>query len=337
MRYIVMIIATGIFLSSCKNNNLAPDVSKIPVVLSTERYEKDFFSLDSATLQEGLKKLTAKYPSFQNNFIYTILNVDPRWPADSALNYLKGFIGAYRPVFDSSQKVFADFTPYEKEIKKALQYLKYYFPDYKAPKKIITYIGPLDGFGDILDEEHFIVGLHQHLGKNFSLYGTEWVSQTYPAYITERFTPEYISVNAMKNIISDLYPEKPEDKSLLLQMVEKGKRLYLLQKLLPETQEYKLIGYTVKQLKESYSHEAAIWNLFTQNNFLQIIDNNLIKNYIGESPKTQELGESAPGNIGSFAGWQIVKKYMDKFPDTNLKALMVMDAEKLFNEAKYKP
>jgi len=28
---------------------------------------------------------------------------------------------------------------------------------------------------------------------------------------------------------------------------------------------------------------------------------------------------------------------MDKFPDTNLKALMVMDAEKLFNEAKYKP
>ncbi|HPA23674.1 MAG TPA: hypothetical protein PLU18_10545, partial [Ferruginibacter sp.] len=56
MRYIVMIIATGIFLSSCKNNNLAPDVSKIPVVLSTERYEKDFFSLDSATLQEGLKK-----------------------------------------------------------------------------------------------------------------------------------------------------------------------------------------------------------------------------------------------------------------------------------------
>jgi len=70
-----MIIATGIFLSSCKNNNLAPDVSKIPVVLSTERYEKDFFSLDSATLQEGLKKLTAKYPAFQNNFIYTILNV----------------------------------------------------------------------------------------------------------------------------------------------------------------------------------------------------------------------------------------------------------------------
>ena len=70
---------------------------------------------------------------------------------------------------------------------------------------------------------------------------------------------------------------------------------------------------------------------------LQTIDNNLIKNYIGESPKTQELGESAPGNIGSFAGWQIVKKYMDKYPDTPIKDLMAMDAEKLYNDAKYKP
>lgn len=131
-----MIIATGIFLSSCKNNNHAPDVSKIPVVLSTERYEKDFFSLDSATLQEGLKKLTAKYPSFQNNFIYTILNVDPRWPADSAINYLKGFIGAYRPVFDSSQKVFADFTPYEKEIKKRSSTLNIIFQTIKLQKKL---------------------------------------------------------------------------------------------------------------------------------------------------------------------------------------------------------
>ena len=337
MKYIVIVITLVTLTAGCKNKNKTPDVSNIAITLSTERYENDFFSLDSAQLREGLGKLAIKYPSFHNNFIYTILNVDPRWPLDSATQYIYGFIKAYKPVFDSSQKVFADFSPYEKELKKALQYLNYYFPNYKAPHKIITYIGPLDGYGDILDNEHIVVGLHQHLGKNFSLYSTEWVSQTYPAYISQRFTPGYISINAMKNIISDMYPDKPEDKSLLIQMVEKGKRLYLLQKLLPQKEDYQLIGYTEKQMKESYGHEAAIWNLFTQNNFLQTIDNNLIKNYIGESPKTQELGESAPGNIGSFAGWQIVKKYMDKYPDTPIKDLMAMDAEKLYNDAKYKP
>ena len=134
-----------------------------------------------------------------------------------------------------------------------------------------------------------------------------------------------------------MYPEKKEDASMVVQMVEKGKRLYLLSRLLPYTEEFKLIGYSEKQLKDCYAHEAGIWDLFVQNNFLQTIDNNIIKNYIGEGPKTQELGEASPGNIGSFAGWQIVKKFMEKTPECSLPALMTTDAETIFQKAKYKP
>jgi hypothetical protein len=47
--------------------------------------------------------------------------------------------------------------------------------------------------------------------------------------------------------------------------------------------------------------------LFVQNNYLQMGDNNHIKNYLSEGPKTKELGEKAHSNICSFAGWQIVK------------------------------
>jgi hypothetical protein len=240
-------------------------------------------------------------------------------------------------VFDSSQKIFADFSPYEKQIKTSVQYLHYYFPKYAAPKKVITYIGPLDGYGDILDTDAFIVGLHQHLGSNFSMYKTEMVRTTYPDYISNRFTPDFIPINCMKNVVLDMYPEKIEDKTLVIQMVEKGKRLYILQKLVPYAKEYQLIGYTEKQYKESSQREAVIWDLFVQNNFLQSIDNNVIKNYIGESPKTIELGEASPGNIGSFSGWQIVKKYMDNFPETSLDSLMNTDAETIFQKAKYKP
>ncbi|MGK7600328.1 hypothetical protein ACSRB3_23130, partial [Salmonella enterica] len=70
--------------------------------------------------------------------------------------------------------------------------------------------------------------------------------------------------------------------------------------------------------------------LFVQNNFLQTIDNNIIKNYIGESPKTQELGEASPGNIGAFAGWQIVKKFMEKSDQLSLPEMMETDAETIF-------
>jgi len=36
-------------------------------------------------------------------------------------------------------------------------------------------------------------------------------------------------------------------------------------------------------------------------------------------------------------GWQIVKRYMEKFPDTSLDALLKMDPKQILQESKYKP
>lgn len=337
MRLVFVFIMMACALFSCNNGDKTPDVSNIKIELSTMRFEKDLFTLDTTNFTSKLDLLIARYPSFGENFLATILNTDPTWSADSAANYVHGFITAYKEVYDTAQKVFTDFTPFEKDIKQGLQFVKYYFPKFKEPKKIITYIGPLDGYGDILSDDAIIVGLHHHLGKSFSLYRSQIVQETYPEYISNRFEPDYIAVNCMKNILNDLYPERMEDKPLVQQMVEKGKRLFVLSNLLPKTEEYKLIGYTKEQLKAVYEHETAVWDLFVQNKFLQTIDNNIIKNYIGEGPKTQELGEASPGNIGSFAGWQIVKKFMQKNPKYTLQELMAADAETIFQQAKYKP
>ncbi len=330
-----ILFSVSLFVS-CKNENNIPDVSSVKIKLTTHRFEQDLFAADTNNFTPALLNLTAKYPTFGENFLSTILGIDPKTSPDTTELYVKGFIAGYRNVFDSSQKLFADFKPYEKQLKRALQLVKYYFPAYKTPANIITYIGPADGYGDILDEDALIIGLHAHLGKDFPLYKTGSIEETYPAYISARFTPEYIPVNSMVNIVSDMFPDKTEDKRLIVQMIEKGRRLYLLSKFLPETDEHLLIGYTAAQLKDSYVHEGTIWNFFIQNNYLQVADNNLIKNYVSEGPKTQELGEKAPGNIGSFAGWQIIKKYMKKSgisPDS----LMKSDVEKIYQEAKYKP
>lgn len=323
-------------ITSCKNNNKV-DVSDIKVDLKTFRFEKDLFAIDTNRIDQGIQQLIQKYPTFAENFFSTILNTDPRWGADTSAIYIKQFITAYQKVYDTSTKVFSDFNKYEKQLEDAVRHLKYYFPAYKHPENIITYIGPLDGFGDILTEEAFVIGLHHHLGQDFSLYKSMYVLETYPEYISKRFEPDYIMINSITNIINDMYPEKYDDKSLVIQMVEKGKRLYALEKILPDAEPYRLIGYTKKQLDESYDHERVIWDLFVQNNLLRTLDYNVIKNYVGESPKTMELGEASPGNIGSFSGWQVVKKYMDANPDKPLPELMATDAEVIFQQAKYKP
>lgn len=337
MRLIIAGLLIFSIFSSCSNKDKVPDVSNIKIELTTQRFEQDLFNADTSNFGAQLDQLQARYPSFGENFLNTILNCDPKWPADSTVAYVRGFVSAYKRMYDTTQLVFKDFSPYEKDIKQGLQFVKYYFPDYKVPRKIITYIGPIDGYGDILADDAIIVALHHHLGKNYSLYQSPIVQETYPDYISNRFEPGYIGINCVKNIVLDMFPENMEEKPLVQQMVEKGKRLYVMSKLLPYAEEYKLIGYTQVQLKDAYGHERNIWDLFVQNNLLQTIDNNIIKNYIGEGPKTQELGDGSPGDIGSFAGWQIVKKYMQKNLSTTLAQLMSTSAETIFQEAKYKP
>jgi hypothetical protein len=335
MRLLFSLIICGIFFSC--NSKDYPDVSNVKIPLETKRFDKAIFAMDTNNISVQMEKLVQEYPFFVPNYIESILGADPKWGAEERTSYLKSFISYNRTVYDTAQKYFSDFSGFEKEVKHGLQFVKYYFPSYKVPSKIITYIGPADGYGDILDEDAFIVGLQAHLGKDFPLYKTDMVREVYPDYITARFSPDYITVNCMRNIVNDMYPEKNEDKRLIIQMVEKGKRLWLLSKFLPETDEYKLMGYTKAQMKDCNDHQANIWSMFLQNNFLQTADNNLIKNYVSEGPKTQELGEGAPGNIGSYAGWQIVKKYVSKNPEVKPSELMALDDEKIYVEAKYKP
>ncbi len=335
LRLIRLFLLASLFFS-CKNNN-TPDVSKIIVDLQVQRFEKDFFSIDTNKILNEIQRLEIKYPVFIKDFTQQILGFDNTIPPDSLTKYIHLFIRDYRFVKDSADKLFGNFEPQVQEIKKGLQFVKHYFPEYKTPNKIITFIGPFDGYSDVLTADAFAVGLQLHMGTNFSFYKSNISHDIFPEYISKKFTPEYISVNCIKNIIDDMYPDKSIGKALIEQMVEKGKRLYLLDKFLPEAPEYLKIGYTETQLKDSYTNEAMIWDFFLNNDLLNNGDQNIVKNYIGESPKTQELGDASPGNIGAFSGLQIVKKYMDKNSKTTLQDLMKKEPREIYSSSKYKP
>jgi hypothetical protein len=343
--HLVVASVFAVGLAACGGSG-EPDVSGIKVDLELQRFERDFFALDTNDLSSGLAKLQAKYPVFLGDYIQKVLGLPPLAagsPETSTL--LKKFLSDYRPIKDSAEKVFTSFDESKESITEGLRYVKHYFPQYKTPDKLITFIGPMDayfeastaGYGDALTTDALIIGLQLHLGSNFSIYRSEMGQALFPAYISRKFSPEYIPVNAIKNIVDDLYPENTTGKSLVEKMVEKGKRLYLLDKLLPHTPDTLKIGYTEKQLKGSYDNEGLIWNFILTNSLAYNTDPSVIKGYIGEAPNTAELGEGSPGYIGLFIGRQIVRKYMEKNPNTSLPDLMKMDPKKLFELSKYRP
>ncbi|MEO7959941.1 MAG: hypothetical protein ABIR19_00245 [Ginsengibacter sp.] len=323
-------------------------MSHIKVNIEMRSFEKDFFAIDTTDIANSVHSLLQQYPRFMPVYIENILGLkidSLSVPKSSQGIALRWFIRDYLPIKDSADKILQDFGDEKNDITRGLQFVKYYFPAYHLPKYITTFIGPADASfqtsfgtqGDIITTEDLGIGLQLHLGKDFFLYQSAEGQELYPDYISQNFDPAHIPVNCMKNIVDDLYPENTTAKALIEQMVEQGKRLYLLTKFLPDADEHLLLNYNEKQLSDSYHNEAVIWDFFLNNELLNSSEQNIIKNYIGESPKTPEFGNDSPGNLGSFTGLQIVKKYMEKYPDTALQQLLKIDPRKIYTESKYKP
>jgi hypothetical protein len=320
---------------SCSQKKNIPDVSNIKVQIDVKRFDKDFFALDTNNVEASLNKLQQQYPTFLNDYLYNILGIEPM--PDSVTKKVKRFIYDYKPVYESVQSTFAATEKTQKEIAKGCQFVKYYFPEYKLPQHIVTFVGPVEGYANVLTNEGLAVGLQLYLGSDYSLYQTGFVREVYAEYQSRRFEQEYIPVNCMKNILDEIYPAANPDQPLVYQMIEAGKRLYMLDQFLPETADSLKTGYTQAQLDGCYENEATIWNFFLQNNLLYITDPSQTRDYLTDGPRTELLGEASPGFIGQFVGWQIVKKWMSEDSKRTLPELLKTPAKEIFEEAKYKP
>ncbi len=332
---ILFSVIIGLMLFSCSNKESAPDVSSIHVDVQLKRFDKDLFSIDTNNVQQSLNKLQQQYGSFLNDYLYNIMVLTPN--PDSIAPKIKMFIHDYRFVYNEVQKKFGNFDDAFNQVKKSLQYVKYYFPGYKTPAAVTTFIGPVEGYANVLTQSGLAVGLQLYLGQNFPVYSSEFITEVYPDYQQRRFEPAYIPVNCMKNIVSDIYPEKTGSDALVYQMIDAGERLYMLDHFLPQLPDSLKTGYTQQQLEGCYSHEADIWNYFVQNNLLFITDPIQIRDYMQDGPSTEAFGKQSPGFIGQFIGWQIVKKWMNANNKTTLPQLIQIPEKQIYDEAKYKP
>jgi len=337
MNKFVAFLFLSIVLASCNNEN-KPDVSAVKVDATLVRFEQDFFALDTNNVSNSLQQLHNKYPYFLQDYIYNILGLPAQPDSLMAIeNGVRSFISSYKQLKEEADREFDDLPAIAKQVEEGLKYVKHYFPRYPLPAKVLTFIGPFDSYGSILTTEAFAVGLQMYMGHNFSWYQSEEGQQLYPTYISRRFEKAYIPVNCIRNIVDDMYPDNSAGKPLIEQMIEAGKRLYLVDRFLPDVADTLKTGYTEKQLEGCRENEPMIWAFFLQNDLLYVTDPAITKDYMNDGPKTTALGEASPGFIGQFVGWQIIKKYVEKQENVSLRQLMETDAKSIFQQSKYKP
>jgi len=332
-------------LISCSNKEKGPDVSGIKVTLAVNRFDEAFFGMDTTNIDKSIQVLNSSYPEFLQPFLQTIVGVN-----DAA--GVTSFFHSNKNIFDSAQKKYSNFEPVKKEIENAFRHVKFYFPSYKLPSQIIPIIGPMNSIDDMAKMPNgdyspdFIgsgflgISLQFYLGKDFSLYKADYfINNVAPLYRSRRFDREYITADVMKVVISvDLFPDKSNTMPLIDQMIEKGKQWWLLDKFLPDTPDSIKTGYTQKQLQWCEENEGLIWSYIIKNEDLHTINPVTIQTYIGEAPFTQGFSqEYSPGNLGSWIGWQIVKRFVANKASLKPADVMAASAKEILEEAKYKP
>lgn len=326
------------FLVLSCNQGKKVDLSHIKVNLSIQRFDQELSKIKSNELADKLPQLKIKYGAFYDDYFQKILNVGTT--QDTQYYKLVRQVLAGKPFQDlqlEADSVYRNFDWLNPKLEDAFRQIKHEFPKWHEPM-LVTYISGFQVQTPI-GAGYVGIGLDMFLGSKSKFYPA--LVETVPRYISRRFTPENI-VPRVVEVISreELFPESDQDKSLLAKMIYNGKVLYLMKRILPDTPDSTLIGYSEKQIKWAHDFESDTWAFLLEQELLFDTDYFKIQKYLAEAPFTPGLGnqnESAP-KLGLFIGWQIVNKYMVENPELKLKDLLdERDEQKILRLARYRP
>ena len=334
-RQIYLIFLFAIAFISCKQGN-RPDISNINLDIKIDRFDKTLYAAKTKNPAEVDQTLSKNYGVFYDDYIHRMIGSPEYSNAEVLSTLFKD--QAYADLTKEVDSIFPDLNAQEQGLTETFKYIKYYYPKAKLPK----FVSFVSGFAYQMPvgDNYLGIGLDMFLGKDSKFYKA--IVQSVPLYLSRRFAPEYIVPRVVETYAhEELFPEPDENRALLSKMVFQGKILYFLDQVLPEnTTDSTKIGYSNEQLQWAQRFEGDIWAYFLENNFLYETDYQKIQVFLSEGPFTPGLGEnrdSAP-KLGTWTGWQVVKKYMKENPKITLQQLMAEhDAQKILNQSKYKP
>lgn len=304
-----------------------PDVSPEAIDLTFESLEDTIASLES---KDEMVAFLTREPVIRD-----VMLRRQAYPDDSV--YINEMFRRFNhPGIDTllqeTRAVFGDGSALKDEFRRAFANIKYYYPDFQPPK-VKTLITGLDT-DMFVSDTLVLISLDFFLGP-----GAKYRPQTYE-YLMRRYDPHDIvpSVMLIFGIDNRFNRTNANDKTVLADMVAYGKSFYFAKHMMPCTPDSVLIWYTSEEIDGAHKNQDLIWARFIEDQVLYSTSNMTKRAYLGDRPKTLEVGEKCPGRIGQWVGWQIVKSYMSRNPDVTLVDLMQMaDAQEIFKKSNYKP
>lgn len=336
-------ISLSVLNTACNDDRESkiPDVSNIdPDGFSFTRYDREIMALDIQNLEHSYNELLKRQPFITEIYFEKLLSI-PSENKDSFLLQVKNLLQAESIIRlqDTIDHVFMNTTQIEKELETGCKFLKYYFPGYKTPhfyayhtefgyQAIIFSDGERDGIG---------LGLDYFLGEDFDYKRIDSRNPVFSEYMIRMYNKDHIARRAFDVIVEDLVGD-PGGKRFIDLMIHEGKKIYILDQLLPHVHDTVISGFSSKQFDWLNENELEIWSFFIDKDMFY--NTNMINNmkYLSPAPNSPGMPKEAPGRTASYIGWKIVKAFMIQNPDFNMQDLVkYRDAQKLMELSRYRP
>jgi hypothetical protein len=326
---VVFILTFACIFNSCNwhKERLKVDLSEIKISqVKIHRYDQDLFRIQLNDLKSGLISIQSRYPFFLGT------NLDDTAKLSDMRDYLMNprNIDFYKAVLDK----FKDPSQVEKDLTDGFRHVKYYFPGTDLPR-VYSYISGGDYENPVqLADSVLLIALDTYLGSDFKPYLSDGLS----LYKTQRMTPDHIVPDCMKSFVNRLAPDDMSMNTFLDQIIDAGKRLYLLDAFIPDIAGNLKINYTQEQFSWILKNETHVWSAIIENRMLYSTDAQTLRLFLADGPFTTAFGKESPSRLGEWIGWQIVKSYMNNHPEITLQQMLQKnDAQEILTQSGYKP
>lgn len=175
------------------------------------------------------------------------------------------------------------------------------------------------------------VSIDKYMGADYPLYQDFF----YP-YQLRKMCPAYIVPDYLTGWLMSEFPFTGKENILLDRMIYEGKIKYLVSQALPDRTPAQLLGYTEEEYAWIKKNESAVWKTIIERKHLYTPDHITTTRYFEEMP-SQFIADEAPGNLGSYIGWQIVERYMKETKISPNELMQENKTQDMLKESKYKP
>jgi hypothetical protein len=294
------------------------------------RFDKALFILietGDTTLRGALLR---DYPEMMNVLGKGVLNMQsPELPGffDRLLNYYSE--PALKELYRNAIAQYDSVPDIERALGRGFAYLKANFPAMPAPK-VYMHVSGLNQ--NILAADNLLsVSIDKYMGKDYPLY-----LDFFYDYQREKMQRANIAPDCLTGWLMSEYPFAGKENVLLERMVYEGKMKYLVSQALPDVSPCDLMGYTAADYEWCGKNEALIWKTLVGRKHLYTPDHITTNKYFEDTPAAF-LVAGAPGNLGAWIGWQIVRKYMEATAATPESLMQQTDAQEILAKSRYKP